>query len=104
MKPFPYLGPSLVVLIAGGVAIVSTPLVVRRVNDARADEQIVQAAHVLAQAGLPDERLALTQKGARDPLAGDHPLPSGASADPARATGGAPTAPSPASSSRAWCM
>jgi S1-C subfamily serine protease len=90
MKPFPYLGPSLVVLIAGGVAIVSTPLVVRRVNDARADEQIVQAAHVLAQAGLPDERLALTQKGARDPLAGDHPLPSGASADPARATGGEP--------------
>ena len=90
MKPFPYLGPSLVVLIAGGVAIVSTPLVVRRVNDARADEQIVQAAHVLAQAGLPDERLALTQEGARDPLAGDHPLPSGASADPARATGGEP--------------
>ena len=36
MKPFPYLGPSLVVLIAGGVALVATPHLVRRVNDERA--------------------------------------------------------------------
>ena len=54
MKPFPYLGPSLVVLIAGGVALVATPQLVRRVNDDRASERIVQAAHVLAQEGLPD--------------------------------------------------
>jgi len=49
MKPFPYLGPSLVVLIAGGVALVATPHLVRRVNDDRASERIVQAANVLAQ-------------------------------------------------------
>ena len=52
MKPFPYLGPSLVVLIAGGVALVATPHLVRRVNDDRASEQIVRAAHVLDEAGL----------------------------------------------------
>ncbi len=76
MKPFPYLGPSLVVLIAGGVALVATPHLVRRVNDDRASERIVQAAHVLAQEGLPDPDATLTQEGARDPLADEVGLPT----------------------------
>ena len=76
MKPFPYLGPSLVVLIAGGVALVATPQLVRRVNDDRASERIVQAAHVLAQEGLPDPDATLTQEGARDPLADEVGLPT----------------------------
>jgi S1-C subfamily serine protease len=76
MKPFPYLGPSLVVLIAGSVALVATPHLVRRVNDDRASERIVQAAHVLAQEGLPDPDATLTQEGARDPLADEVGLPT----------------------------
>jgi serine protease Do len=76
MKPFPYLGPSLVVLIAGGVALVATPHLVRRVNDDRASERIVQAAPVLAQEGLPDPDATLTQEGARDPLADEVGLPT----------------------------
>jgi serine protease Do len=75
MKPFPYLGPSLVVLIAGGVALVATPHLVRQVNDDRASEQIVRAAHVLDQAGLPDLDATLSQEGARDPLGEEHALP-----------------------------
>lgn len=51
MKNFPYFGPGLVVLVAGGVALVAAPMVVRRVNDERATAQIVQASHVLAESG-----------------------------------------------------
>ena len=75
MKTFPYFGPSLVVLIAGGVALVATPMVVRRVNDERASAQIVQASRVLAQDGQgvgdgirEDIGDAIVREGARDPL------------------------------------
>ena len=97
MKHFPYLGPSLVVLAAGSVAIVASPLVVRRVNDERASEQIVRASHVLAQDGVavqdggaaPDDA-TLAQEGARDPLGEEaRPVtrPGMASGSRARAAG-----------------
>ena len=68
MKNFPYFGPSVVVLVAGGVALVAAPLVIRRVNDERANAQIVQASRVLAQdsGGDPDDDTV--REGARDPL------------------------------------
>jgi serine protease Do len=77
MKNFPYFGPSITVLIAGGAALVLAPMVVRRVNDEQAKVQIAQATFVLGQdarldSGLKD-RVAL--EGARDPL-GDEPSAS----------------------------
>ena len=41
------IGPALVVLAAAGVALVATPLVVRKAHDARADAEIVRAERVL---------------------------------------------------------
>ncbi|MFM2164627.1 MAG: hypothetical protein RL325_1064 [Planctomycetota bacterium] len=76
MRQFPYPGPSIVVLLAGAVALVASPIVVRRVNDQRADAQIVQASHILAEPAPridpPSELPALgdlSPEGARDPLA-----------------------------------
>ena len=77
MKNFPYFGPSITVLIAGGAALVLAPMVVRRVNDEQAKVQIAQAAFVLGQDARLDslvkDRVAL--EGARDPL-GDEPSAS----------------------------
>ena len=47
MKNFPYFGPSITVLIAGGAALVLAPMVVRRVNDEQAKVQIAQALDAL---------------------------------------------------------
>lgn len=81
MKQFPYFGPGIVVLAASGAALVCTPLIVRRANDAAATERIVQASHVLAQDAVLDSVPralggsagddALAQEGARDPLGDD---------------------------------
>lgn len=79
MKNFPYLGPSIVVLVAGGVALLAAPMVVRSVNDARATADIAQASHELARGAdiapveyAPSRRVgaqdAVVQEGARDPL------------------------------------
>jgi len=77
MKNFPYFGPSITVLIAGGAALVLAPMVVRRVNDEQAKVQIAQATFVLGQDARLDsgvkDRVAL--EGARDPL-GDEPSAS----------------------------
>jgi len=58
------------------VALIASPMAVRRVHDARADAQIVQASHILAEpAQLRDPPPALpalgdlVPEGARDPLA-----------------------------------
>ena len=77
MKNFPYFGPSITVLIAGGAALVLAPMVVRRVNDEQGKVQIAQAAFVLGQDARLDslvkDRVAL--EGARDPLS-DQPSAS----------------------------
>ena len=75
MKNFPYLGPSIVVLAAGAVALVVAPMVVRSANDARATVEIAQASNLLSQGvdiapvGFSRQTAdALVQEGARDPL------------------------------------
>ena len=55
MKNFPFVGPSVVVVVAGGVALVASPMIVRRSHDAQASAQIAQASLVLAQDALPDD-------------------------------------------------
>ena len=79
MKNFPYFGPSITVLIAGGAALVLAPMVVRRVNDEQAKVQIAQAAFVLGQDARLDslvkDRVAL--EGARDPLSDEPSASSG---------------------------
>jgi len=76
MRNFPYLGPSIVVLVAGVAALVASPIVVRRVGDGRAEAQIVRASHILAEPAPaldpPNSMPALGElapEGARDPLA-----------------------------------
>ncbi len=49
MKNLPYLGPRIVVLVAGGVALVVAPMAVRRANDVRATAEIAEDSRVLAQ-------------------------------------------------------
>ena len=73
MKNFPYLGPSIVVLAAGAVALVVAPMVVRSANDARATVEIAQASNLLSQGvdiapvGFSQHAGdALAQDGARD--------------------------------------
>ena len=75
MKNFSYLGPSIVVLAAGAVALVVTPMVVRSASDARATDEIAQASNILSQGadiapvGFSRQTAdALAQEGARDPL------------------------------------
>lgn len=75
MKNLPYLGPSLVVLAAGAVALIVAPMSVRRANDARATAEIEQASRILEQGaditpvGYARQAAdALAQEGARDPL------------------------------------
>jgi serine protease Do len=75
MKNLPYLGPSIVVLVAGGVALVVAPMAVRRASDVRATAEIAEASRVLAQGvditpvGLARQTGdVLAQEGARDPL------------------------------------
>jgi serine protease Do len=74
MKHFPYVGPGIVVLVAGGFALVAAPALIRRVNDAEASNQIVNASNILAQPAEQASRGAQSaiggpvHEGVRDPL------------------------------------